>query len=72
MARKVTNQLQKIPNADNITPSRRGKKGMTLYLDPGLHRMLKQLALDKDTSVQALLITGVHLILGKHGRNPIT
>lgn len=48
--------VPKIPNANNPAPSRRGKKGMTLYFDPPVHRVLKQLALDNDTSAHALLI----------------
>ncbi|WP_339086931.1 ribbon-helix-helix domain-containing protein [Hyphomicrobium sp. ghe19] len=61
-----------MPNADNPAPSRRGKKGMTLYFDPPVHRVLKQLALDENTSINALLIKSVDLMLAKYGKKPVT
>lgn len=82
MARKKANPYEKqvelqravpkIPNADNPAPCRRGKKGMTVYLDPQDHRMLKQLALDEGTNVNALLLKSVNLVLAKYGKIPPT
>jgi|ThiBiot_300_plan_2_1041538.scaffolds.fasta_scaffold39582_2 hypothetical protein len=60
----------KIPNANSATPSRRGKKGTTIYFDVDTHHKLKQLALDQETTVQALLIEGVNLMLRSYNRKP--
>ena len=60
-----------MPNENSATPSRRGKKGTTVYFDPDTHRMLRQLALDKDTSVHALLHESVEILLGKYGKSLI-
>ena len=35
-------------------PSRAGKKGMLIYIDPALSRRLKYLALDEDKTLQQL------------------
>ncbi len=35
-------------------PSRQGKKAITGHFDPAVSRQLKQIALDRDTTVQAL------------------
>lgn len=55
----------------SLPPSRQGKKAITGYFDVAVSRQLKQLALDRDTTVQALLSEGLNELFIKYGRNPI-
>jgi hypothetical protein len=43
-----------------LPPSRRGKKIISAHFDPAVSKQLKQLALENDTTVQALMATGPH------------
>lgn len=61
----------KIPNGDNQAPSRRGKKGHTIYLDLDAHYVLKELALQHDKKSAHLLIEGVNLMFQHYGKKPI-
>jgi hypothetical protein len=61
----------KIHNADSLTPSRRGKVGATLYFEVDAHRMLKELSLEQDKSITALLMEGTNFMLQHYGRKPI-
>jgi len=44
---------------------------LTLYLNEGAHRALRQLALDRDVKAHALLIEAVNLMFVKYGRKPV-
>jgi hypothetical protein len=59
--------------ADGVTtkrpPSRVGKRVLSTYLDPLAWKQLRQLALDLDTSTQALGEEAVNLLFAKHGIN---
>jgi hypothetical protein len=61
----------KIHNEHSQTPSRRGKVGHTLYFDVDTHRTLKELALEHETSVTALLTQGANFMLQHYGKKPI-
>ena len=61
---------EKVYNA-NATPARRGKRGLTIYLDPVAHADLKAIAEDEDKLLQDLLIEGVNLVLTRYGKKPI-
>lgn len=50
-------------------PSREGKRVLSVYLDPLAWKQLRQLALDTDTSTQALGEEAVNLLFAKHGIN---
>ena len=50
-------------------PSREGKRVLSVYLDPLAWKQLRQLALDFDTSTQALGEEAVNLLFAKHGIN---
>jgi hypothetical protein len=62
-----------IPPANASTtrrpPSREGKRVLSLYLDPLAWKQLRQLALDTETSTQALGEEAVNLLFAKHGIN---
>ena len=50
-------------------PSRAGKRVLSVYLDPLAWKQLRQLALDTETSTQALGEEAVNLLFSKHGLN---
>jgi hypothetical protein len=50
-------------------PSREGKRVLSIYLDPLAWKQLRQLALDAETSTQALGEEAVNLLFAKHGIN---
>ena len=52
-------------------PSRQGKKAITGHFDPAVSRQLKQIALDHDTTVQALLGEALNDLFVKYKQNPI-
>lgn len=51
-------------------PAREGKKAVVGYFSPAVSRALGQLALDHDTSIQALLGEAIDELMRKHGRHP--
>jgi hypothetical protein len=61
----------KVHNAGNPSPSRRGKVGLTIYLDKVCHTTLKQIALDEDVSIKDLIEEGINDVLQKRHRKPI-
>lgn len=52
-------------------PSREGKKAISGFFDPAVSKQLKQLALDQDASVQALLAEALNDLFVKHGQKPL-
>src|SRR5690349_9167328 len=50
-------------------PSRAGKRILSIYLDPVAWRQIRQLALDADTTTQALGEEAINLLFEKHGLN---
>ena len=52
------------------TPARVGKKAVSGYFSPELSRALHMLALEEDTSLQALLGEAIDDLLRKYGRHP--
>ena len=61
---------EKVYNAA-ATPARRGKRGLTIYLDPVAHADLKSIAESEDKLLQDLLKEGVNLVLQRYGKKPI-
>ena len=59
--------LKKVPQPS----SRQGKKAITGHFDPAVSRQLKQIALDNDTTVQALLGEALNDLFVKYKQNPI-
>jgi hypothetical protein len=49
---------------------REGKKAVVGYFSPAVSRALHQLALDTDTSMQALLGEAIDDLMRKHGKHP--
>ena len=68
----IRHQQRKTP-ADMATqpPSRRGKKALIGYFDPGVSLQLKQIALEEDSSVQRLLGEAIDLLFQSRGKPTI-
>lgn len=49
--------------------TRAGKKKVTANLDPAAHKQLKSLALDLDTTTEALLDEAIRDLFAKHGKS---
>lgn len=49
-------------------PSRRGLKGLTVWVDPAIHRQLRMMALELDRSAEDMLREAVGDLFQKHGR----
>jgi hypothetical protein len=49
-------------------PSRVGKKGLTFYLEPPTMKKLRLIALDEETSLQALMTEAVNLLFKNRGQ----
>lgn len=54
---------------DRRPPSRVGKRVLSVYLDPLAWKQLRQLALDSETTTQALGEEAINLLFAKHGLN---
>ncbi len=63
--------LNKADKAQPVPPSRAGKKIVSGHFDPAVTRQLKQLALDQEATVQALLAEALNDLFAKHGKQRI-
>lgn len=54
--------------AHPIAPSRHGKKVISGFFDPAVSRSVRQLALERDASVQQLLEEAITDLLRKYGQ----
>ena len=73
LAAKAAPAVEAAPSEPRPTvpPSRRGTKAMTVHVDPAVSKAMRAIALDNDTSLQALLVEAVNDCLIKHGKPPI-
>ncbi|MEH2373449.1 ribbon-helix-helix domain-containing protein [Nostoc sp.] len=70
--KKSTEQAQIDSNPTSARPpSRQGKKAITGFFDPAVSRQLKQLALEQDSTVQALLAEALNKLFEEYGKKPI-
>ncbi len=68
-ARPSTEDVMPEATGTKRPPSRAGKRVLSVYLDPLAWKQLRQLALDTETSTQALGEEAVNLLFTKHGLN---
>ncbi len=59
------------PQRAKQPPSRQGKKAITGHFAPAVSRQLKQIALDHDTTVQALLAEALNDLFVKYDKKPL-
>ena len=57
------------PAAGFYAATRVGKKKVTATLDPVMHKQLKSLAVERDTTTEALLVEAITDLFAKHGAN---
>ena len=63
--------VKKVTSTSEIPPSRRGKKAITGHFDPIVSKQLRQIALDQDSTVQALLAEALNDLFIKYGHSAI-
>lgn len=54
-----------------VPPSRQGKKMISGHFDKDVHRQLKMLALEKETSIQSLLSEALNALFERNNKPPI-
>jgi Antitoxin-like ribbon-helix-helix len=59
----------RVESSSKRPPSREGKRVLSIYVDPLAWKQLRQLALDNDTTTQALGEEAINLLFTKHGLN---
>lgn len=59
------------PKSQATPPSRAGKKIVSGHFDPAVTRQLKQLALDRESTLQNLLAEALNDLFAKHGKQRI-
>ena len=59
------------PKASPVPASRRGLKVISGHFDPAVSRQFRQLALERDNTVQGLLAEAINDLFVKYYRNPI-
>jgi hypothetical protein len=58
--------VDKTDKGKHYRPSRDGTKAITAHADPAVSKQLRQLALDEDTNVQALVHEALNLLFEKY------
>ena len=51
-----------------MRPSRVGKKGLLIHIDPALSKRLKHLAVDEDKTLQQLGVEAVEMLVASRSR----
>jgi hypothetical protein len=57
------------PTVGFYAATRAGKKKVTAALDPVMHKQLKSLAVERETTTEALLTEAIADLFAKHGRS---
>lgn len=67
--------LQKEPSSSNrgsnVAPSRQGKRAVMAHFDPAVIKQLKQIGLDSDKTVQAMITEALNDFFAKNDKPPI-
>lgn len=58
-------------NSAYVPPSRRGRKALTVHLDPAAIRQIKHIAADEDTTTQALVSEALNELFRSRGKSRI-
>ena len=71
----VERETKAVRPADAEIPSsypkhRQGKKALIAYFTPSVSKALRQIALDEDTTMQALLGEAIDLLMRDRGKHP--
>lgn len=70
-----TNTTESAPantiSGENIAPSRRGKKNISGYFPPEVHRQLRVIAAEEDKNLQQILGDALNALFERRGKPPI-
>ena len=55
----------------NVAPSRVNKKAVTGFFDPEVSKQLKLIAIEREETIQSLLVEAINDIFKKYGKSPI-
>lgn len=61
-------RARRTPATASKRPSRVGKKGMLIHIDPALSRSLKHLAVDEDKTLQQLGVEALEMLIASRSR----
>ena len=64
----VAMDLDSLPMAEDLPPSRKGKKSFVVWMDPELHFTLKDIAHHVGKPINELVIEGIGHVISKHER----
>lgn len=67
----TTNSTESIPINENVVPSRRGKKNISGYFAPEVHRQLRVIAAEEDKNLQEVLGDALNIFFERKGKPPI-
>ncbi len=56
---------------ENVAPSRRGKKNISGYFSPEVHRQLRVIAAEEDKNLQEILGDALNELFERRGKPPI-
>ena len=66
--RTITTATPEVPAS--YPRHRQGKKALIAYFSPSVSKALRQMALDEDTTMQALLGEAIDLLMRDRGKHP--
>ena len=70
----IDQAIQKEPSSireSNVAPSRQGKRAVMAHFDPAVIKQLKQIGLDSDKTVQAMITEALNDFFAKNDKPPI-
>ena len=71
----ATTTIEPVPSAtkqgENVAPSRRGKKNISGYFSPEVHRQLRVIAAEEDKNLQQILGDALNELFERKGKPPI-
>lgn len=70
-AKAVKSEAAEAAPAPAVTPSRVGKTMIAGYFTPEMAKAVKLLAVERDTTVQALIGEGLDAVLHRYGKHPM-
>ena len=75
VADTVTTTIESVSNdttyGENVAPSRRGKKNISGYFSPEVHRQLRVIAAEEDKNLQQILGDALNELFERRGKPPI-
>ena len=67
----VTNESANVNVGENVAPSRRGKKNISGYFSPEVHRQLRVIAAEEGKNLQQILGDALNTFFDRKGKPPI-